>query len=57
MSGKFPSAEFKILLKGLTDDELFARWSAEYDNKHTEFTALCIAEMNSRKLTEEVIAL
>ena len=52
-----PTAEFKILLKGLTDDELFARWSAEYDNKHTEFTALCIAEMNSRKLTEEAIAL
>jgi hypothetical protein len=52
-----PTAEFKITLKGLTDEELFARWSAEYDSRHTEFVNLCIKEMNSRKLTEEVIAL
>ncbi len=51
------AAEFKVMLKGLTDEELFGRWHIEYDAKHKEQTELVIAEMNSRKLTEEVIAL
>lgn len=48
---------YKVMLKGLTDDELFGRWSSEYDAKRKEQLELIVAEMNSRKLTEEVIAL
>ncbi len=51
------AAEFKVLLKGLTDDELFARWSVEYDAQRKEQVEFCIAEMNTRKLNPEVIAL
>ena len=52
-----PTAEFKIMLKGLTDEELFGRWSIEYEAKHKEQLDLVIAEMNSRKFGQEAIAL
>lgn len=50
-------AEFKVMLKGLTDEELFGRWSIEYDARREERVALVIIEMNSRKFNQEAIAL
>ena len=50
-------AEFKIKLKGMTDEELFGQWSTEYDAKRKDFTELVIAEMNVRKLNQEAIVL
>ena len=37
------AAEYKLTLKGLTDDQLFAEWSQEYDAKHVERVKLIIA--------------
>lgn len=54
---RYTAAEFKLILKGLTDEELFGRWSIEYEAKRKEQIDLCIAEMNSRKLGQEAIAL
>ncbi len=51
------AAEYKVMLKGLTDEELFGRWSIEYEAKHKEQLDLVIAEMNSRKFGQEAIAL
>ena len=50
------AAEYKLTLKGLTDDQLFQTWSHEYDAKHTEHVALIIAEMDVRN-TSGVIEL
>lgn len=45
------AAEYKLTLKGLTDDQLFAEWSQEYDAKHVERVKLIIAEMDTRNNT------
>jgi len=53
------AVEYKLTLKALTDEQLFEAWSQEYDagSGHADRVQLIIAEMDSRKLSDEVIKL
>lgn len=48
---------YKITLKALTDAQLFETWSHEYNAQHAAHIELIIAEMDARKLNDEVIKL
>jgi hypothetical protein len=56
---KLKVAEYKLKLGALTEEELFAEWSSQYDNGHTEHTKLIIAEYDKRNIhvTNEAIEL
>ena len=50
-------AEYKVTLKGMTEEQLFETWHHEYDARHTAHVELIIAEMNTHNPTTEAIAL
>ena len=49
--------EYKVTLKGMTEEQLFETWHHEYDARHAAHVELIIAEMNTRNPTTEAIAL
>ncbi len=51
------SVAYKLMLKGMTYDQLFEAWSHEYDAKRTEHAKLVAAEMGARIGQDEVIPL
>lgn len=44
------AAEYKTMVKAMTDNELFEEWSLQYDAQNTDRVMCIVDEMNVRKL-------